>query len=136
MMNYLFENEFIRVNIADNNTVLEVIGKQICDDFQIIKELLIIIKKTVKEAHIEKIIFQLKGFNNVGDDAFIYNEFFPFLGKFGVHQIAVITGNDQKTKIFFEELGQYLSPLKKQYHIETKQFETTNECFRWIETTR
>ena len=133
MMNYLFENEYIRVNIWDDNRVLEVVGKQMCDDFQIIKELLHIIEQCVKEAHAEKIIFQLEGFNTVGDDTFIYEEFLPYLGKFGVDQIAVITGKNHKTKVFFEELGQYLSSVRKQYHIDSKLFETTNECFKWIE---
>ena len=134
MMNTIFENEYIRVNIGDDNRVLEVVGKQTCDDFQIIKELLSIIEQCVKEAHAEKIIFHLEGFNTVGDDTFIYDEFFPYLGKFGVNQIAFITGKNQKTKVFFEELGHYLSLVRKQYHIDSRLFETTNECFRWMET--
>jgi hypothetical protein len=132
MMNYLFENEYIRVNIGDDNKILEVVGKQTCDDFQIIKELLSIIEQCVKEAHSEKIIFQLEGFNTIGNDTFIYEEFLPYLGKFGVSQIAVITGKNQKTKVFFEELGQYLSPVRKQYRINSKLFENTNDCFKWI----
>ena len=134
MMNSLFENEYLRVNIGNDPTVLEVIGKQTCDDSQIIKELLCIIEQSVRIAHTEKIIFQLNGFNYVGDDTYIYEEFLPYLGKFGVSQIAIITGKNRKTKVFFEELGQYLSPIRKQYRIDSKLFETTNDCFKWIKT--
>jgi hypothetical protein len=132
MMKTLFENEHIRINHDSEQKIVEVTGKQVCDDLQKIKQVLCIIKQYVKDASAEKIIFKLEGFNTVGDDAFIYDELFPYLGRVGVKHLAVITGQNRKSKVFFEELGQYLSPVRKQYHIESKQFETADQCFRWL----
>lgn len=132
IMKTLFDSKYLKVKQDENQGILEVTGKKECDDLIKLKQLILIIEQYYKDTHSSKLIFELKGFNTVGDERFISEELFPYLGYLGVKNIAIITGKDKKTKVFFEELGNYLNPARKQYRIKTKLFESKNECFKWM----
>ncbi len=133
MMKTLFENEFIRITSNVEEDIVEIIGKQICDDLYHMKQSLDTIKQCVKESSFKKMIFRLDDFDTVGNETILYDEFIPSLGSIGVKHIAVVTGKNRKTQVFFEELGHFLDPIKKQFHIQSKQFETKTAGIKWIE---
>jgi len=132
MMKTLYRNEYLQVNIDDQNEILEVIGKKMCDDIMTLKQLLLIIEQYVKDTGLPKVIFKLEGFNTVGNERLIQEELYPYLGNLGVKHIAVITGTEKKTQIFFEELGNSLSSVTDQYNIKSKQFETRADGLKWM----
>jgi hypothetical protein len=131
-MKTLYRNEYLQVNIDDQNEILEVIGKKMCDDIMTLKQLLLIIEQYVKDTGLPKVIFKLEGFNTVGNERLIQEELYPYLGNLGVKHIAVITGTEKKTQIFFEELGNSLSSVTDQYNIKSKQFETRADGLKWM----
>lgn len=132
MMKTVFEDKYLQINLDDQLEILEVIGKKVCDDLIELKQIVLIIEQYSKETNSSKVIFKLEGVNSVGNDNIILKELLPFLGNLGVKNIAIITGKNEKTKVFFEELGNYLNPVKKQYDIQSKHFETRQDGFEWI----
>ena len=130
----LFENEKIAINIDNNKSLVEINAKQIIENREIIQQLLNIVKEHLKNVSADKIVFRLDDYYSVGDETVLFDDFIPFLGGLGVKTIAIVRGNDQRAKIFFEELGNYLNPVKKQYDIQSKQFQTKNNCYRWIDS--
>jgi hypothetical protein len=131
-MKTLFDNKYLKVKQDENQKILEVTGKKDCGDLIKLKQIILIIEQYYKDTHSSKLIFKLEGLNTIYDEKLISDELLPYLGYLGVKNIAIITGKDKKTKVFFEELGNYLNPTKKQYRIKTKSFETKNDCLEWL----
>ena len=132
-MDELYDDEYIRICRNHITDCLEIQGKTSCEKQIDFERSMDIINQFVKRTNTKKIVFSLIGFNTVGDESFISKDFLPVLGVLGVKHIAVITGHDDKTKVYFEELGFYNSPVKQEYDINAEHFESFDDAIQWIE---
>ncbi|MBS3749801.1 MAG: hypothetical protein KGY67_08920 [Candidatus Thermoplasmatota archaeon] len=131
-MDELYDDEYIQICRNHITDCLEIRGKTNCEKQIDFERSMNIINQFVKRTNAKKIVFYLVGFNTLGDESFISKEFLPVLGVLGVKHIAVITGHDDKTKVYFEELGFYNSSVKQEYDIKAEHFESFDEGINWI----
>lgn len=132
-MDELYEDKYIQICRNHITDCLEIQGKTSCEKQIDFERSMDIINQFVKRTNAKKIVFSLVNFNTLGDESFISKEFLPVLGVLGVKHIAVITGHDDKTKVYFEELSFYNSPVKKEYDIKAEHFESFDDGIKWIE---
>jgi len=131
-MNIQYEDQFIRINRNHIDNCIEVVGKMACGDYGALKRLLKIINLQIEKSQAKKIILTVEKFSSISYSNLITKEFFPSVAKLGVHNIAIITGEDEQVKVFFEEYDRSLLPIKQEYNIKTKHFKSLNEGIAWI----
>lgn len=131
-MNIQYEDQFIRINNYQLDNCIEIVGKTTCDDYSALKRLLKIINMHIEKSQATKIILSVEKFTSLSYSNIITKEFLPSIAKLGVHNIAIITGDDENVKVFFDEYDRSLLPIKQTYSIETKHFKSLNEGLSWI----
>ena len=132
-MSNLFENDYLLIRRNNIQDCLEIIGKNKSNTNSDFEQSMKIISDYIYYTKATKIVFLLKRYNNVGNDNSIMKEFLPELGLLGVKHIAVVTGSNEKTQVFFEELINCTSKVNKYFDIESKHFETMQDGIHWIE---
>lgn len=135
MKNYLFEDEYMKIGINKNSNILEIKTKKVCDDTKELDKHITIINQYVKDTHPEKIIFSLTNLDQISKESLLNDKFLPCIGTNGVKTMAIVTGENKKVQTLVSELGAYLSPLKKEYDINSETFETYQKAMNWIKET-
>ncbi|HMA83443.1 MAG TPA: hypothetical protein VKP59_04360 [Candidatus Thermoplasmatota archaeon] len=131
-MKKLFENEYMEIRSNTMPGVLEIKSKKVCDDINELEKHIIIINQYVKDTKAKKLIFTLDTLEEISKESLLNEKLFPFIGGEGIQDIAVVTGGNKKVKTLVHELGSYVSPLKRQYHIRTEVFDNYEPAIDWI----
>jgi hypothetical protein len=131
-MKKLFETDYMIIGSNKIKGVLEIKSKKVCDDIAELEKNIMIINQYVKDTDAKKLIFTLNNLREISKESLLTEKLFPFFGLEGVHDIAVITGKNEKVKALVHELGAYVSPLKKQYNIQTELFDKYQPALDWI----
>jgi hypothetical protein len=131
-MEKLFENEYMQIGRNPVHDILEIKSKKVCDDVIELDNHIAIIIRYVKDTQSKKIIFNLNNMDYYCKESLLYDKLVPSLGENGVKSIAAVTGKNEKVKTLLSELGAYLSPVEKQFHIIGENFETYQDAFQWI----
>ena len=131
-MKQLFENEYMEIKSNTTPGILEIKSKKVCDDIKELEKHIIIINQYVKDTDAKKLIFTLNTLDEISKESLLTEKLFPFIGAEGIQEIAVVTGDNKKVKTLVHELGSYISPLKRQYHIRTEVFDNYEPAVDWI----
>ncbi|MBS3778528.1 MAG: hypothetical protein KGY50_04475 [Candidatus Thermoplasmatota archaeon] len=132
MMNSLFEDEYMEIEINNIPKILEIKTKKVCDDTNELEKHIIIINQYVKDTDAKKLIFSLNNLDRISKESLLNDKFFPCIGTNGVKTIAIVTGENKKVQALISELGAYVSPLKETYNITSETFETYQQAMNWI----
>ena len=131
-MKKLFENEYMKIRSNTISGILEIKTKKVCDDVNELEKHIIIINQYVKDTGAKKLLFTLDTLEEISKESLLSEKLFPCIGAEGIKEIAVVTGDNRKVKTLVQELGSYVSPLKKQYRIRSEVFEKYESAVDWI----
>ena len=131
-MKKLFENEYMEIRLNTIYGLLEVTSKKVCDDVNELEKHIIIINQYVKDTGAKKLLFTLVTLEEISKESLLSEKLFPCIGAEGIKEIAVVTGDNRKVKTLVQELGSYVSPLKKQYRIRSEVFDKYESALDWI----
>ncbi len=131
-MKKLFENEYMKIRSNTISGILEIKTKKVCDDVNELEKHIIIINQYVKDTGAKKLLFTLDTLEEISKESLLSEKLFPCIGAEGIKEIAVVTGDNRKVKTLVQELGSYVSPLKKQYRIRSEVFDKYESALDWI----
>lgn len=131
-MNHLFENEYMKIGTDKSLEFISIKSKKMCDRIFELDKNIALINHFVRDTKIEKIIFNLKNLNQISKESLLNEKLIPNLGKMGVTDIAIVTGTNKKVQSLLSEIGSYIKPVKRAYHIHSETFSDYHKAVDWI----
>ena len=133
-MEIIYQDEFIKLRKSDIVNCVEYIRKKNSSDLDTEKEMLNKLAFQIRDNVYYKVVIDVSKLDFVKDATreYLKNFCLSFLGSVGARVFAVVTGNDEKKKMQYQDLVTDFSEIINRWKLQYDFFNDIEEAKEWI----
>ncbi len=133
-MNVIYQDEFIELRKSDIEHCVEYTRKKFSPDADTDKEILNKLAFQIKGNVFHRVICDVSKLDFVHDATreYLKNFCLPFLASLGARVFAVVTGEKEEKKKYYQELAVEMSEIIDEWNLRSGFFNDISEAREWI----
>ena len=133
-MDIIYQDEFIELRKTNIDHCIEYIRKKHSPDAETDKEILSKLAFQIKDKVFFKVICDVSKLDFVHDATreYLKNFCLLFLASIGACVFAVVTGNNEEKKKYYQDLATDMSEIVNEWNLQSGFFDDMDEAREWI----
>jgi len=133
-MEIIYQDEFIELRKSDIDHCIEYIRRKISPDADTDKEILNKLAFQIQGNFFNKVICDVSKLDFVHDATreYLKNFCVPFLASIGARVFAVVTGENEEKRKYYQDLATEMSEITNEWNLQSGFFDDMDEAREWI----
>ena len=133
-MEIIYQDEFIELRKSDIDHCVEYIRRKISPDANTDKEILNKLAFQIQGNVFYKVICNVSKLDFVHDATreYLKNFCVPFLASIGARVFAVVTGENEEKRKYYQNLATEMSEITNEWNLQSGFFDEMDEAREWI----
>ena len=133
-MESIYQDEFIELRKSDIDHCIEYIRNKLSPDAETDKGILNKLAFQIKGKMFNRVICDVSKLDFVHDATreYLKNFCLPFLASLGDHVFAVVTGENEEKRKYYQELATEMSEIVNEWNLQSGFFDDMDEAREWI----
>ena len=133
-MEIVYQDEFIELRKSNIDHCIEYIRKKLSPDADTDKEILNKLAFQIKGKTFYRVICNVSKLDFVQDATreYLKNFCLPFLASIGARVFAVVTGENEEKRKYYQDLATEMSEIIDEWNLQSGFFDAMDEAREWI----
>ena len=133
-METIYQNEFIELRKSDIDHCIEYIRNKYSPDAETDKEILNKLAYQIQDNVFHRVICDVSKLDFVYDATreYLKNFCLPFLASLGARVFAIVTGENEEKKKYYQELATEMSEIVNELNLQSGFFDDMDGAREWI----